>query len=446
MAKCVIRHLRFAWIEYQSSDDGVAFHHAMSSCTMGWRNIMLDLPRNKKGRRLDSAHPELKIAWRKYGDKRGLIVLPKKSDEINEFLGRWVFSPGVKMVSDSEAKLTIDSDASEMADLVAISGHGGGGIVLSFSRGGGWMDLNDSLKKFGGATHSDRLKYVLVPACANLGIVNAKVWLPAFSKTYPVRGILGYDDSYPGGKAGARIMERFVKKMKAGLTIMEAWKEAHGKAYAERWGVMIHPDAIGDTLEDWLAEKLKPLKSITAVKHFRHDTCDLGGLDISDKPPAYQALFHIDGLEVSEENNGLGYENIGLFPGEKGHILLKANKGGFVAGDKIRVVFYYYRPQKDGMNLEKLLKFDPALSERLKLMHLNTRDKTTFKDGFEYSFAEGESKEARIPFTVRTDAHRQYDREYATDTHGRFWVSIDYEKHGAPIYCYTDGIWLREPR
>jgi hypothetical protein len=413
---------------------------------MGWRNLMLDLPKGKKGRRVDAAHPALKVAWRKYGDKPGLLVLPKKSEEINDFLAQWVFSPGVKVISSSEAKLTIDSDPTDMADLVSVSGHGAGGQVLSFSRGGGWMDLSGSLKKHGGKTHSDRLKYILIPTCYNLSIDNARVWLPAFSKTRPVRGMLGYDNSYKGGKAGARIMERFVKQMKSGLSILDAWKEAHGKSYAEQWGVMIHPDAIGDTLEDWLAGKLKPIKSISTVKHFRYDTYDLGGLDVSDKPPAYQALFCVDGTQVTEKNNGLGYDHIGLFPGKSGYILLRANKGNFTPGEKIKVTFYYYRAQKDDMNLDKLLEFDGSLSKRLKLMHLNARDKTTFNDGFEYIFAKGESKEARLPFTVHSDATMYYEHELATDTHGRFWLSIELDKHGTPIHCYTDGIWLREPK
>src|SRR5262245_10346419 len=158
MAKAVVRHLKYAWIEYGNPKDGQAFTDGLYS--MGWGNLLAGLPiiKDKWGTRyVDSAHPLLPIRWR----GSALMALPnhrldahknpnpfldeplfndfrKTNDDAafetaikqqNAFISQWVFCPGVKKVSDTEAHLTTAGDFTDFADVVAISGHGAVGMV-----------------------------------------------------------------------------------------------------------------------------------------------------------------------------------------------------------------------------------------------------------------------------------------------------------------------------
>jgi hypothetical protein len=121
MAKGTTRHLKYVWIEYLNSLDGEAFTQGLSR--MGWQNLLSSLPVKNDGwgqRRVDSAHPLLPIRVR----GSSLLALPNEREEAgrhirdpifldyckahgdskfvdeiikqNEFICKWVFSPGLR--------------------------------------------------------------------------------------------------------------------------------------------------------------------------------------------------------------------------------------------------------------------------------------------------------------------------------------------------------------
>src|SRR5450755_1273369 len=142
MARVVTRHLTYAWIEYGDPRDGAAFTDGLFS--MGWKSFAHGFPLKKDAfgpHYVDAAHPLLPIRWR----GSGLLVLPNdridkhshdgtpnpplrdpifeafrkahgneefdaEIQKQNRFIADWVFCPGVRRVSDSESRLTLDGD------------------------------------------------------------------------------------------------------------------------------------------------------------------------------------------------------------------------------------------------------------------------------------------------------------------------------------------------
>ena len=114
--------LRFAWIEYGSSADAIAFADGLRN--LGWQNLFAELPQHVAGGvkyRRSADHPLLPIAWK----GSALLALPNDKVEgtwdrvrnplfdayvaqhgedawkqavldYNEFLGRWAVDPGLK--------------------------------------------------------------------------------------------------------------------------------------------------------------------------------------------------------------------------------------------------------------------------------------------------------------------------------------------------------------
>jgi len=185
----IARHRRFAWIEYEDHRDGVMFASTFSSTKLGWINLLEDLPPKRAvepvplldplsviialflgrlltiplklpGDRIDQGNPLMDIRYltdpaQKTAGRvpQALILRPGISVdpifELNgqpkpdltssvdmakaihaihhDFLGKWLLNPGVKKVSAAEGRLTFGDDFTDQADLVAVSGHGGGG-------------------------------------------------------------------------------------------------------------------------------------------------------------------------------------------------------------------------------------------------------------------------------------------------------------------------------
>ncbi|MBM3788320.1 MAG: hypothetical protein FJW30_28625, partial [Acidobacteria bacterium] len=251
MAKTVNRHLNYAWIEYGNPRDGGAFTRGLEK--LGWRNLFSQLPVKTDAwgiRAQLKSHPLLPIRWR----ANSLLALPnerhdmpgkpfigdplfeayrkanddKKFDQAiidqNADVATWVFSPGLRKEGEEEFHWTAGSDATDYADLVAISGHGAAGNVWGGRR---TASLFLALSRAGDSA-SPRLKYVIVPACTNLSEMNLEGWLPAFRrKPYPLHGAFGYENSYPGDQPGQMIFQQFVTNLAAGggaeNTILEAY-------------------------------------------------------------------------------------------------------------------------------------------------------------------------------------------------------------------------------
>ena len=475
MTKGVTRHLKYVWIEYGNPKDAQAFTDGLYS--MGWANLVRALSVKKDGwgqRFVDSAHALLPVRWR----GSALLVLPndkiddeakrhpyiadplfsdfrkangdsKFDDEIkkqNEFIARWVFSPGLKKVSDKDVQLTVGADFTDFADWAAISGHGAGGKCWG---GGSGAELKSALRVPPDPA-TDRLKYVVIATCYNLMKFNAPSWLPAMRRSNPVHGFLGYGDGYPGDEPGAIFFQKFAKNLnaKAGpkaargtKTILDAWREAHSSA-KEIWAALIHTPSKGDNMKDWLAGKLAKPSPGGEIRWFDETNYPTGEV-MTDRTPPVTVLFFMGTTKISRANND--QKDVGLFPGDTGSLEIASTSGSFSIGDVVTVIFYYFRPNKDGMDLSKLLKFGTSAEGTLTLKtDLNKEDGTKNVDGFEFKLTKAVPK-ATIPFTVETDSIKAYHAE--GDTHGYFNLRITPPGQTvggtSDVRPYPDGAWLR---
>jgi hypothetical protein len=409
---------------------------------------MCDLRPAGQYRRKDEAHPNLPIEWR----GNAILILPDTNEEHEKFLTRWIFSPGVKVISDDLARLTYDDDADYMADIVVVSGHGGGGAFFSEQQGRGRMDLKNAMvnEKDVGKTHTNSLKYILFPACSNCRFGLKDAWLKAFTKEQPIRGILGYMGGYPGEPDGAKIMKSFAKALREKkCTVLEAWKEAN-EVYGKKdsWAAFIHDDAKNDTMHDWVSGNLSELDKTKKVRWYNGHTYERGGVEASDSPSEIEAIFYQGGKPITLNNNGLSNDDVGFFPGGKGNLLIKRNKGIFLQGDTISIIFYFYRPEKDKMDLTKLLKFDEQKVYPDSLRHLNDDDHTYHMDGFEYLINADEVTEVIISYTVLEESVKYYTSygeigSGSEGVHGYFWIAITTPDLLEQTNCYINGVWLR---
>lgn len=469
--RAVTRHLKYAWVEYGHTGDGRSFAAGLSS--LGWQSLMLHLPRKTDAwgaYYVDSDHPLLPVRWKgnalmvlpntyvdgkkyprpilsdpiysAYVDAHGEEAFRTEMKRLNGFLARWVFSPGIKRDSDTKALLTTGGDFTDYADLVSISGHGAGGDVW-----GGDSELGaflGSAIEMGTSAPTDRLKYILIPTCYNLSGYNAGTWLPVLRRPNPVHGFLGYAESYPGGDSGAAAFSRFAEKLKENggtKTILAAWKEAHTGSMAQSWGALLHASSAGDTMKDWLAGNLPPPEPNGEIRWYSHETYP-DGVVVQNIYPNLQAYFAIEGVQIRNWNKN--HPGIGLIPGKSGTLAIQHLGRKFRAGESITLVFYYYRPTKNGMDLTKLLAFSPVSEGQFELLKdVNTRDHTTNVDAIRYTFAQ-EASSIELPLAIAPDAHMHFTQD-GRDSYGYFWMKL---QPGTPeeVAMYRDGAILRGPR
>jgi len=429
--------LYYAWVECDEAHDGSVFCRAMSS-VLRWRNILTLLPKKTKSdkHRVDSAHTGIVIKriWNTY------LVLPRDNRQENEFIAKWIFSPGVKQVSSTEASLTIDKDVTAMADIIALGGHGGSGSASGLW--GGEVNLKKMLEKHGGKTPKDTLKYVIIATCGSMDYGLGRMWLKAFKKNNPVRGILGYAGGYKTSIA-PYVMLKFVKQLAAGKTVLQAWQAANKASKLTTWSCFIHDSAKSDTVKDWKKGTLPEIDKYKSVRYYDKDTYVAGGVVVSDKPHPYEAFFYMGKDRIDDSNNDKS--DYGLFPGDKGYLSIVSNKGKFVAGDRISLVFYYWRPDKKGMDLNRLLSID-FKKTKLEPKHLNALVKSKDIDGFEYEFSGSEDKELKIPFRVKSDALGAFELVPGTNKYGFFWISLKHSKESRSFNLKFSGAHLYEPR
>ena len=435
--RCVNKKGRyFAWVELDAVGDAIAFVRAMSSL-LGWKNILHLFPRdsNNKNKRVDAVHEKIPIQQ----SHNAFLILPRENKEENSFIAKWLFSPGVKVTSRTAVQLTIDSDATVMADIVAIGGHGGNGVVWVGSGAEAEVNLKDMLDHYGAKTHKSALKYLLIATCGSLDFGFGKMWLKAFNKSYPVRGILGYEGGYPANKKGRNAMWGFAKYLAKGETVLNAWRKANTDAKIEKWAALVHESALNDNMQDWIDDKLTKIETTKNVKHFGTDTYEVGGVVISTDPPPYEVFFYMGNERIDESN--YDYIDYGLYPGDKGYLLIKSNRGNFVAGDTLSLLFYYWRPDKPGMNLEKLLDIDFSACHCEK-EHLNANIKSKMIDGFIYKINGSEGKEFKIPYIIQKGSLRAYKQQGGTNWYGFFWISLKHSQLSAPINLKAYGAHL----
>ena len=471
MGKAVTKHLTYAWIEYGDPRDGAAFTDGLYS--MGWKSALHGFPtkRDRLGiRYVDASHPMLPIRYR----GSGLLISPNDrvdrhshtpgenpvlddplyaefraangdkafADAIvaqDKFIADWVFRPGIKRVSPSESHLTVDGDATDHCDFVAISGHGSSGRVW----GGGDGAL---LKKALYSQHepaTDRLKYVVIASCLNMNILAQEAWLPAMRRNAPVHGLLGYREAYPGDQMGEAVFRRFSAGLKAGSTILKAWRDAHVEPHSHIWAALMHTEsAKNDTMPKWLAGKLDKPDKRGEIRSYNSDNYP-DGEPYVPFPPKFKVRYMTGSTKIDRFNTD--DPTVGLLPGDKGFLCIESGDGEpFKKGDVFKIIFYYYRLDKDGMNLSSLLAFGDTPDGTWELVRDGNRDDhTQFIDGIVFKFGKDGLMEARIPYTVLSSALDHYPVD--GPGHGYFPLNVYAPERYWPeqYYFYLDGAWLK---
>ena len=477
MGQLVTRHLNYAWIEYGDPRDGIAFTDGLFQ--MGWRNAMHGFPLKSDAlgvRYVDASHPLLPIRW----TGSGLLILPnekidmhgsnpalndpiyvayrnangeekfkKEIAERNEFIANWVFCPGIKKVSDAESHLTTGRDISDYVDMLGISGHGCAGGIWG---GGAHAEVGAGLYT-APKPASDRLKYVIISTCYNVSWDNVDTWLPAFRRDYPLHGVLGYGDGYPGDEVGGAVFQRFMNNLKAGggstYTILEAWRNAHTGADSKIWAAMFHGSSVRDNMAKWLADKLEPPEKEGPVMWY--DEKNPNGKVVVPLHYPFLVNFYTGDTMITAQNTH--DSTIGLFPGRRGALRIAKKTGKFAPGEIFTITFFYFRPSKPGMNLDKLLRFDTPHpdGDMTLLTDHNKRDgeASKFVDAVQFAVKKPGLSETKLPFTVLSDALKTYPEE--GDAHGYFHVQlqtsvyeIDTDTFGYSLHYYREGAWLRK--
>lgn len=469
----VTRHLNYAWVEYGHSGDGQAFSVGLDK--LGWKNLVRYLPRKQDSKGpyyVDSAHPLLPIRWKgrcrmilpnavkdtksypkpyiddpllnAYRSAHGEEPFRQAIRDLCEFLGRWVFNPGIKGSPTSQGQLTFGTDGADYADIVACSGHGCSGDVW----GGDWdlaCHLSKALAEHASEPTSDRLKYVLIPTCYNLADVGHRAWIPALRRPKPVHGVFGYSKAYPGGETGRSVFKRFAENLKKDggrVPIIEAFQRAHTGWLAQRWGALIHHSSMQDTMRDWLAGKLPAPSPTGELRWLCHDTWP-DGMVVRTEPAPYTVHYVVGGTKITSQNHQ--WDDVGLCAGDTGHIEIRKASGSFGATTDLKVIFYYYRPEKGGMDLDKLLTLGATTDAVMTpLTNQNPHDSSAHVDAIGVKPARAGLSKLTAPFTVQATAHEQYPAD-GRNAYGYFWMKLVVDE-STECPHYHDGAWLRGPR
>ncbi len=456
MGKVVTRHLTYAWIEYGDPRDGAAFTDGLYN--MGWKNAISGFPVKRDAfgiRAVDASHPLLPLRWR----GSALMICPnerkddhsydgrpnpplkdpifedfkKANDEDsfkeeirkqNAFIANWVFSPGIKKISDSESHLTVDADTTDFVDMVTISGHGSGGNIW----GGGEQAQLVNAVLYPLPPASDRLKYVIIASCSNVNAVNSEFWLGPLRRNRPIHGFLGYQGAYIGDENGAGIFKKFTNNLKADSgasnTILKVWRDANAadKQSKSSWAAVLHTSsAQNDTMAKWLAGQIEAPDQNGEVRWYQESNYP-DGMILVHTPPDFTVNFFMGATKITVANKD--HPDVGLFPSQKGALGVAKRTGTFATGDTFTIKFYYYRPGKDGMDLNALLTFDTPPDVDLKLLtDANKLDTTTHVDAVKIVFKKSGLSETKLPFTVNKDALKHYPLD-GGNWHGYFFLEI----------------------
>jgi hypothetical protein len=160
------------------------------------------------------------------------------------------------------------------ADLLLVSSHGWlggfmrGNMVPAWSEAepaearGAWNPLQPFFV-VGMAVEQGRgfhgPAWIILAQCSTVNEATWLLWAQVLANSQPfVRGILAYEEVSPGPEGSITIAENFFKAMvgKNGIPIVQAWAKANAK---EKWGAIVHEQALDDRFDDW--RSFKPLTS-----------------------------------------------------------------------------------------------------------------------------------------------------------------------------------------
>lgn len=456
MSKRTKRTVRFAWFEYQHPGDGIMFDRGMRR--LGAKNILTGLPlkAGSRSQREQAGQPELDIRVLSFGGVQGTLGRP--SDAEADFLGQWLFNPGL-----SAGKLTTAATPTQ-ANIIVFSGHGAVGDVWGDNHPNGdnnTIELAEQVKKNAPLARSGRMKYLFIPSCFNVAEFNNENWLPAFSMAKPLHGVFGYEDSYTGGPVGAEVMRRFTTSLGAKLDtpIVELWGAANEAVSRKQpWAALCHPSALSNTyreLRDDLLTDLPPSPTATMVSRTHP-----GGKTIGTVTLVFSTSWVSGGTLIDETNNQASNSSVGLFAGQPGALRIRAHDPSqpFKKGDVVRVLVYHYRDSKPDMKIDKLLTFDASLLRNdpavggpiVKLLTDANPVKGAANgniDGVEIRIA-ADTRQLDLPFTVNANSTSHYPADGPSNTHGRFPLAIfppnvDTNQTSQRVYMYTHAALLR---
>jgi hypothetical protein len=508
MARTVTRFLTYAWVEYGNPLDGQAFTDGLFN--MGWKNAVHGFPLETDAfgaRHIDAVHPLLPIRWR----GSSMLILPNERLDLhdlkkvnpfikdpifesfrntngddafdqeiqkqNAFIGDWVFSPGIRRVSSTESRLTKGSDITGFVDMVAISGHGAGGLIYG---GGRKCPLSQAATGVPDPP-SGRLKYIVIAACTQLRHEMLGYWLPVMRRSRPINGFLGYRDVYPGNEVGKAVFQRFMDNLRANgrkNSILKAWRDAHAGRQKKIWAaLMFTSSAKKDNMNTWLDLEIEAPDPTSEIRWFHEDNFVSdprkegfpGGEPAIEEEATIVANFFNGDVRIDRSNNSA--IDRGLFAGQPGALVIERSDHAF-ARNSVDIVFYYYRPDHDpGMNLDKLLDFGKADANGL--LHTDDGDLLPLKDVNQVPAADGTPQgrprgtpgitdairftftkpglfQTRIPFVVRPESIKAFAPD--GDSFGYFTVKVPQtgvDATGAfafppfEFWLLRDGAWLR---
>jgi hypothetical protein len=479
------RNLYAAWIEYDNPKDGVAFLRSMK--TLGIDNLLNHMkertlfpgirdPRVSKRkwfktRLVDMNHPWLPIysiggqimicpnekkegyynnepLYKYYRDVYGEEKFKVLIEEQNEFLSKWVFSPGINV--NSTSSLNVGDDNQLSAKFMGISGHG---VNMTISGGGSGARIRQQLAwvQQGGSGRPSPY-YIFIATCNNLHEGLANDWLEIFRQDNPVRGILGFETRYPDARTGVgeaifssfcNLLQLKDRKTKKPYTVIRAWEDANLKATQYTWGAVIHKDAIDDSLGILYQNQLKSLSSDGDIFYFRkvgEPYPHIEKIPVKEMPRRLDVSFVINNTVIDSSNNS----RIRLEPGKKISIRVRAElvdlnrsvKDEFISGDRVKLIFNRFRCDKPGMDLRKLIVTNDIDGKTIVLLpnqrlkyHCDPSSDTGSIDGnSEDSYdailyiCQSNCKEFEIPLTIRNDACKSFPFESDELGHGFFWI------------------------
>ena len=424
--RTVVRHLRCAWLEYQDIRDAIVFMHG-ATARLGFDNALAALPMGPGGRNTRQAGnlPDTKIRVHSHTSGkatfRALVARPAPGDAA--FLASWVSSPAI-----NGGDFSSDPAASEPLDMLVLSGHGMSGMVWGDGSGDhADLEISAAFTDNVAKPRSGRLKCLLIPSCNNLHEMMAGGWISAFDHAKPVYVILGYRVTYSGGATGARVMAKFVQRLKKdpATPLVLAWRAAN-EPHKQPWAALVAKGAEGMNLRDWVADKLPKLANVTELIYF--DADNPGGRPAQMGNEDYQARWVMaDGTTIDRTNNGIAHTSRGLSSGAKGKIRIKALKADkhFEAGDFAFLAIYLYRDSKP-LDISELLEFDaslladqPATGKPIVVPERGILRNSSGVEAFKINLAAaGDTTE--LPFTVKADAAKHFKADGPGGSHGRF--------------------------
>ncbi len=283
----------------------------------GWKNLLsgLNTPSTDKNRRIDTTHLQLPILFmsetqqfpqadgsiKKGGTFADVVIMPEGRDGTGVDDGNWPskdkdvnaplinaannFIQGFILNPSCDPANSALGTGTRLADLVYVSSHG---IRTGdmFGEASNYIDEVDpffipvNAAAIGGKFVG--VKWLILSNCNTLVKETHNDWLKLMTASTSFRGIIGYHGTSVAADASSGANGSFIAQLASGKTIVDAWRQAN-KAWGmtDRWVVLCHDAAKGDTIAQWNAGTLPavPFAPTPTIKLF--DEANLSGAAVA---------------------------------------------------------------------------------------------------------------------------------------------------------------------